>query len=391
MQVNRSEHLSKSEQIKLGSFYTPDRLVKKVYELINPYIRKNKGVVIFDNAAGCGAFIFGMENYDYRVSDYDIEAVRFLRKKLDRKKVFHSNSLVDVSREKYKIPNDSFLIQVGNPPYNDTTSEYKSGKKGKNECDQDLFDRDLGISFLKSYNKLQAELVCILHPLSYLIKETNFKRLKGFRENYKLLRGVVFSSAWFSETGSAKFPIIVALYERKKGGMNFDYIKNFKFSLLDSDEKFTLSKFETTDGFIDKYPPRKNDIKISPVGLYYYTFRDLNSLKRNASFISKQHYNGIVVNTENFYKYAYLCALKDLFDTEKIWLYGNLSPLMNKNLIEKNKKDFVEYAIQSNPVVKNISKKAMKEITNYYRIKMNGLRELEPLKKRILNQFEKLI
>jgi len=391
MQANKSEHLLKKEQIRMGSFYTPDRLVKKVYKLINPYIKKNKKVVIFDNAAGCGAFIFGMEGYDYRVSDYDKEAIKFLRKELNKKKIFYSNSLIDVSREKYKIPNDSFLIQVGNPPYNDTTSKYKNGEKGKNKCDQDLFDRDLGISFLKSYDKLRADLVCILHPLSYLIKETNFRRLKSFRENYKLLKGAVFSSAWFSETSSAKFPIVIALYKRKKEGMDFDYIKNFKFFILDSGEKFILSKFETTDGFINKYPPRKNDIKISPIGLYYYTFRDLNSLKRNASFINKRHYNGIIINVENFYKYAYLCALKNLFDTEKIWLYGNLSPLIDKRLTEKNKKDFVEYAIQSNPIVKSVNKKVMKEITNYYRIKIDKFRKLESLKKGIINQFEKLI
>lgn len=391
MLVNKSKHLSKEEQIRLGSFYTPDRLVRKVYEPISPYIRKNKKVVIFDNAAGCGAFIFEIKGYDYRVADYDIEAVNFLKKNLDKKKVFYGNSLVDVCRKKYKIPNDAFLIQVGNPPYNDTTSEYKKGKKGKNECDPNLFDRDLGISFLKSYDKLKSDLVCILHPLSYLIKEANFKRLKSFRENYKLIKGVIFSSSWFTVNSSAKFPIVIALYERKRGGMSFDYIKNFNFSVLDSDEKFTIAKFETTDGFIDKYPPRKNDIKVSPIGLYYYTFRDLNSLRRNASFINRQHYNGIVVNVKNFYKYAYLYALKELFDAEKLWLYSNLSPLINRELLEKNKKDYVEYAIQSSPVVKNIDKKAMKEIIKYYHIGVGKLRKPEYLEKKILKQFNRLI
>lgn len=45
----------------------------------------------------------------------------------------------------------------------------------KNFCDEDLFDRDLGVSFLKSYNKLKADVICILHLLSYLIKKTNFE------------------------------------------------------------------------------------------------------------------------------------------------------------------------------------------------------------------------
>ena len=121
---------------------------------------------------------------------------------------------------------------IGNPPYNDITSEFRSGEKGENICDEDLRDRDLGVSFLRSYNKLKADMVCILHPLSYLIKEANFKRLREFRENYKLTKAEIFSSALFSGTGFGKFPIIVALYERNISGMDFNYIRGFGFNIL---------------------------------------------------------------------------------------------------------------------------------------------------------------
>ena len=217
---------------------------------------------------------------------------------------------------------------IGNPPYNDITSEFRSGEKGENICDEDLRDRDLGVSFLRSYNKLKADMVCILHPLSYLIKEANFKRLREFRENYKLTKAEIFSSALFSGTGFGKFPIIVALYERNISGMDFNYIRGFGFNILDSNDTFILSKFQTTDGYINKYPPRKNDAKKSPIGLYYYTFRDFNSLKKNTSFMTKEHPNGIVVTLENFYKYSYLYSLKSLFNPDNSWLYGNLSPLL---------------------------------------------------------------
>jgi len=390
--INKSNHLPKEKQIQLGSYYTPEELVNKVCEYIQPYILKNKGnIIIFDNAAGCGAFIIGMKKYDYRASDCDAKAYEFLKEHLDNKRVFFANSLIDVSRGKYNIPDNSFLIMIGNPPYNDTTSEFKNGQKGKNLCDKDLFDRDLGVSFLKSYNKLKADAVCILHPLSYLIKETNFKRLKNFKDNYRLNKGIIFSSSLFSKTGLIKFPIIIGLYERDEKGMDFNHIRNFNFSILDSEDKFKLSKYETTDGFIDKYPPRKNDIKVSPIDLYYYTFRDFNSLRKNTSFMIKKHYNGIVMTIQNFYKYAYLNALKNLFRVNNIWLYGNLSPLINKKLLEENKNIYIEYAIQTNSALKNIDKKIIQDMAKYYGIDLNRLTNIIKLEVEITKQFKKLI
>lgn len=367
MLANKSVHLSKVRQIQLGSYYTPEILVKTVFDFISPFAEANRNnTVIFDNAAGCGAFISCGLEYDYRAADYDSKAVDFLKTKLPENKVFYSNSLKDVNRQKYNIPEKAFLIQIGNPPYNDTTSEFKNGQKGFNECDSDLFDRDLGVSFLKSFNKLKADIVCVLHPLSYLIKQSNFNRLKEFRENYKLIKGLIFSSSIFPGTGSTKFPIVIALYQKDSEGMNFEYINQFKFDILDSNQNFILSNYKTTDGYIDKYPARKNHTKISPIGLYYYTFRDLNSLKRSASFQDKPHYNAIVITVDNFYKYAYLYAIKTFLNHENIWLYGNLSPLLNIDDLEQNKQDYVIYALNSHPIFKKLSSKVIEEIKDYY-------------------------
>jgi len=392
MQVHLAKHLKKEKKIQLGSYYTPDKLVKVVHEFIKPYLEdKKKDIILFDSAGGCGAFLFGISHHNYRIADCDLKACNFLKQHFDQHNIFYTNSLKDAYRDKYSISSSAFLIMIGNPPYNDTTSEFKNGEKGQNICDEDLFDRDLGVSFLKSYNKLEANVVCILHPLSYLIKETNFKRLKNFKDNYRLTKGIIFPSSWFSGTGSIKFPIIIGLYERDEKGMDFNYIRNFNFSILDSENKFKLSKYETTDGFIDKYPPRKNDLKVSPIGLYYYTFRDFNSLRKNTSFMIKQHYNGIIVTIPNFYKYAYLNALKNLFRVNNIWLYGNLSPLINRNMLEKNKNIYIEYALQTNSALKNIDKKIIQEITKYYGIDLNRLTNINKLEAGITKQFKKLI
>lgn len=390
MQVHLAEHLPKNERIQMGSYYTPKELVNRVHEFIQPYLDNKKNVVIFDSAGGCGAFLVGLKHYDYRIADRDLDACKFLKQHFEQDNVFHTNSLTEVDRHKYYIGPSAFLIMIGNPPYNDTTSEFKHGKKGQNVCDSDLYDRDLGVSFLKSYNKFKADVVCVLHPLSYLIKETNFKRLRDFKDNYRLVKGEMFSSALFHGTGTGKFPILVALYEKNPSGMTFDYIKQFQFDILNSKKKFVLSEYKTTDGYINKYPPRKYDVKDSPIGLYYYTFRDFNSLKKNASFIVQKHPNGIVVTLENFYKYAYLYALKNLFRPEDPWLYGNLSPLVNIDDVEKNKKLYVSYIIKNNHIFDK-AKKTRKEIADFYKIKLEDGFKINCTEKKIKDKFKNLV
>jgi hypothetical protein len=392
MQVHLAEHLPKNERIQLGSYYTPKKLVNIVHEFIKPYLESKKNdVVLFDIAGGCGAFLFGIRHHEYRIADCDSDACKFLEQHFSRRNIFHANSLKEVNRDKYLIPSSAFLVMIGNPPYNDTTSEFKNGEKGQNICDEDLYDRDIGVSFLKSYHKLNADVICVLHPLSYLIKETNFKRLRDFKDNYKLIKGKIFSSALFHGTGTGKFPILVALYEKNADGMKFEDIRNFRFNILDSPKTFVLSNFTTTDGYINKYPPRKNDVQKSHIGLYYYTFRDLNSLKKNASFITKNHTNGIVVTLENLYKYSYLYSLKNLFNPENLWLYGNLSPLVNIDEVEQNKELYVSYAIKTNKVFKEMRNSILWKIEEFYKVKLDKTDDIDKIEKIIKHRLGKLV
>lgn len=143
MQTRTAEHLPKYKKVQLGGYYTPEKLVTRVYQLIQPYLLSPKRkVVIFDSAGGCGAFLANINRYDYRIADCDGEACAFLRQRFDVNKVFLTNSLIEVHRDKYYIPSAAFLIVIGNPPYNDMTSEFRNGEKGKISCDNDLRDRD---------------------------------------------------------------------------------------------------------------------------------------------------------------------------------------------------------------------------------------------------------
>lgn len=392
MQAYAAEHLERQQRIEKGGYYTPATLVARVYDFIRSHLGgARKQVVVFDSAGGCGAFLADVGMGDYRIADCDEAACRFLRRRFDPNKVFCTNSLMEVSRARYSIPDSAFLIMIGNPPYNDTTSEFKHGEKGRNVCDEDLRDRDLGISFLRSYNKLNADVVCVLHPLSYLIKEANFRRLREFKDNYRLVRGEIFSSAMFPGTGSAKFPVLVALYARSGAGMTFDRIRAHPFTVMNSSKKFVLDGFQTTDGYINKYPPRKNDAKRSPLGLYYYSFRDINSLKRSASFIPNKHLNGVVVTLENFYQYAYLYSFKSLFNPKDLWLYGNLSPLVRRAELEEKKRVYVLYAIGTHPLFGRGRNALSAELMRYYAIKRSELVGVARIEKTIREGFEKLI
>jgi methylase of polypeptide subunit release factors len=386
-------HLLETERIKLGAFYTPSHIVQKVFELVYPYYISHKNnAVIVDLAAGCGAFLFPILSLgaDYRVADCDPKSITFLKNYFANEKIFYTNSLKQVSRAKFNIREDQFLIVVGNPPYNDTTSLYRKNEKGFFDCDPDLYDRDIGISFLKAFAKLKADVICVLHPLSYLIKEANFKRLKRFKEMYRLKNGYIFSSAEFFFTKIAKFPIIIALYEKNLWGMDYEYIKNFKFKFLDREEEFILKKWTTTDGYINKYPPRSGEPITSPINIYFYSFRDLNSLLRNATFLGERKDNTIVVTLENFYKYAYLYCLKKFVSKMKkaksdLWIFGNLSPLVNKDFVEKNKKLFVIYAVKTHKLFLE-RKDLAKKLSDFYQIGENEI-DLQKIEKDLNEYF----
>ena len=339
--------LSSEERIQRGVFYTPENLVCTVHSLIESYKTRPRAV-IFDSAAGDGAFIRSGDRAVYKAAEQDPAAAEILKNKIPPKNVFAGNALLNACRQRFHIAPKDFLIQIGNPPYNDVTSAYKKGQKGENICDQDLFDRDLAVSFIKSYNKLKADVVCVLHPLSCLIKEANFKRLKGFAENYKLKKAFLFSSGEFQNTSRTHFPIAVALYEKNQSGMSFEEVRRFPFRILGNEQQiFRLIDFPSTDGFIRKYPPRKFDPQTSDIGVYYRSFRDINSLMRNQDFHLPKSPFSIAVQAADFYKYCYLFAFKQLFRPKNLWLYGNLSPIGEQKTVEKHKRLFVRYALLS--------------------------------------------
>lgn len=330
MEKHLQKHLNKSDTVNLGSYYTPSKLVDLAYELLKNSIKeKFEEYTLLDNSCGYGEFLkYNIQNKKI-AADIDEIAIA----KLELKDKYVVNALNNTDRSNYGIKDNEKLIIVGNPPYNDVTSQIKKEIKDKIFIiDNDLKTRDIGISFLRSYVKLHPDYICVLHPLSYLVKLSNFKLLKNFNTQYKLIDGLVISSKYF--TKGIEFPIIIALY--KKGSMSFDYIKNFIFK-VEGGDAFKLNSFDFIGKYLNKYP--KKEVK-DPVG-YFYTMRDINALKRNKTFLKENCTNAITIEREQLPYYHYVNLFKFYAKDLPFWC-GNLDVFIDNKFFAEHIEEFVE-------------------------------------------------
>ena len=370
--LSKIEHLTKEDIIKNGSIFTPNYIVEIAKKWLKDKVSRNDFMIDF--GVGYGAFIskFIENTSNLIATDIDEDSINLVKQLFPEIHVVLENSLMNISRHKYGINELDKLFIIGNPPYNDLTSQYKKGEKGSIEMDEKVISRDLGISFMKMYSLLKPEYICILHPLSYLIKKTNFNSLKHFKNDYQLEKALIFSSNEFEsiKKSNAEFPVCLALYKRHVGfEMDFEYIQKFKFSILNSDEIFILEDFKQIDGWVDKYP--KKDGK-KPTDLQFYTIRDINALKRNRSFLVGDIANGIKVDLESLYKYAWLDYFKNNFQPKNSYLFGNLSPLYSIEVEDLEvKKELISYIYMNNKVVKEYidSNNLIPLLVHYYSLK----------------------
>jgi hypothetical protein len=339
MSINLNQtHLNYKDRINLGAFYTPKKFICIVWDKIKNYLKDD--TIVLDSSCGYGNF------FDFDIdcqkigNDIDFVASKTTKQNFKYIKVFNKNALKDVSRSMFEIKNDKKLVIVGNPPYNDTTSIIRNNIKNNNlEIDLDIKTRDYGMSFLLSYAKLEADIICVLHPLSYLIKKSNFNLLKQFCSNYKLVNSTIIDSKSFKETSKGiSFPIIIALYEKDSKEMDYSYIQNFEFQTIDN-KTFKLNQFDYISNHLRKYPiknklPQKDDI-------LFWTMRDINALKRNRTFVDKFNYNSIIIDKTKLDYYIYVDVFKQ-FSRCVPYYFGNLDVLIDDKLFEKYKIYFIQ-------------------------------------------------
>ena len=346
------KHLSKTDTINLGSFYTPKLIVEIAYKIMENHINLND-FTLLDSSCGYGDFF--IKNLRYIGADIDDIALKSVPKNV---KKIHTNSLLNLNREKFDISQNEPLIVIGNPPYNDKTSIIRNGvKKEIFGIDANLKHRDLGISFLRSFAELNPEFVCVLHPLSYLIKRTNFNSLAKFKNNYRLIDGLIISSEIFTPNSSTFFPIIIALYEKSYLGMDYEFIKDYKFKTCKGNS-FRLNDFDFIGSYVQKYPNHNDSRK--PVK-YFYTLRDINALKRNQTFMETPNSNSVKVFNENLKYYCYIHHFKK-FASNLPYYFGNLDVFIDNDEFLKISDEFLD--LNSKPCInryfENLLKKGAK-------------------------------
>lgn len=325
-EANVSKHLNVAGRVNLGSFYTPAKYVSRVAEWLRD-VGINEEWVIADLSCGYGAF-FELADIDqfarckFVGNDIDGIAVNKAKEMFPFVHFRQENALADVRREKFGIADNERVVVVGNPPYNDVTSQINQGiKTNDTAMDDDIKTRDLGMSSLLAYNKIRADYVAVLHPLSYLIKKANFKATRRFFENYEMLRHVIFSSQEFAGTSKiAGFPVIVALYRRTEPGKGLTYsdVCNMRFTTIEGAD-FSVAGFDYVDEVIKKYPHKG---RYNPE-ILFYTMRDINALKRSRTFIKDRIANAVDVDPVKLPYYCYVDCFKRYADVP-YWM-GNFN------------------------------------------------------------------
>lgn len=350
MTPNHQTHLSRKNRIDLGSFYTPEKYVLIVKDwLLNYGI--NDSSVIMDPSCGYGAFFQLMDslpNNYYIGNDIDKKALSRVETEFPKVKIYNENILVDVDRNKYGISNNAQLVIVGNPPYNDVTSQINSStKKHSVVADLDVKTRDLGLSSLLAYNKLQADYVAVLHPLSYLIKKTNFNAASCFFKNYSLLENIVFSSQEFDGTSSySSFPVLVGLYKRTpNNGLTFNDVLKTKFKTTDG-QVFSVDMFDYVTDYVSKYP---SSYRYKPE-ILFYTLRDINALKRSRTFIKERVSNAIDVDPKKIAYYCYIDCFKDVIN-DVPYYFGNFNIPFKKDTFGSVARDFIAVSAYKHPEI----------------------------------------
>lgn len=339
-----AHHLDEKSRVNLGAYYTDDAYVDIAWRLAEPYLKPD--TIVLDSSCGYGNFFRHDKHYHQVGNDVDGAAIETAKQK--SWVTYHNiNSLYQVKRSQFGINSSDHLCVIGNPPYNDVTSQVRRNvKKPGLLIDDDIATRDLGMSFLKSYQKLQADIVCVLHPLSYLIKPANFRLLGNFTREYFLANGVIISSGTFPHASNVThFPILIALYIRSLIGTEYEHVRQFQFEVADQ-PSFKLGAYDTIANYVRKYPQPANQSKSDD--LFFWPLRDLNALRRNQTFVKRYSPNVIVVDRSRLEYYVYVDVIKQ-FATHIPYYFGNCDIPIDDDLFQASKGHFIDHAIARHP------------------------------------------
>ena len=114
------QHLTKNEMINQGSYYTSKKITDIVFRLVKTHVKNYKDYILLDTSCGYGSFLTD-DDFNRKIgADIDENS---LKRCPSNCSLVHCNSLSNISRDLYNIAEDDKILIVGNPPYNDTTSQ----------------------------------------------------------------------------------------------------------------------------------------------------------------------------------------------------------------------------------------------------------------------------
>ncbi len=341
-------HLGRSSRINLGSYYTGQEYVDIVWDFIRPLLRQ--GCVVLDSSCGYGNFLRRLDGIRVIGNDLDALAAKTAGKNKPFAEIHTLNALTNLDRAAYGVAPDETLIVIGNPPYNDTTSIIRHRMKRQLfAIESRIRSRDLGMSFLLSYKQLEAEYICVLHPLSYLIKRANFNSLLPFTNSYRLLDGLVIGSGVFAQTSKfMQFPILISLYARDRRGMNYAWVEQYIFRTIEG-PSFAMRDWDFIGNYVNKYPSTiPSPLPAGEDMLFFYTLRDLNALKRNRTFLDRYCSNAILIDRAKLDYYVYIDAVKDYAHVFPYY-FGNFDVLINQGLFSTYRAAFISLGLSKYP------------------------------------------
>jgi len=138
----------------------------------------------------------------------------------------------------------------------------------------------------------------------------------------------------FTDAKGVSFPIAISLYQKDKKGMNYQDIKNFSFQ-LENGRKFSLHSFQFLTDLISKYP-KKTFSGEYLTNLFFFTFRDINSIMRNRTFISELNQYSVPIKKEQLKYYAYIDYFKEEFQNNLPFYLRNMDIFYNPKFKEED-------------------------------------------------------
>jgi len=139
--------------------------------------------------------------------------------------------------------------------------------------------------------------------------------------------------------------------------MEYEYIQNYKFKTNDG-KIFSIKEYDTIGNYVSKYPNHKQVSEQETV-TYFYTMRDINALKRTATFLPKETNNAVRVTKSNLPYYCYVDVFKD-YIPHIPYYFGNSDIMIDDDGFRELEPLFIDKAYRN---TRNLGRLSMQKIT----------------------------